>query len=765
MSTRDRDRYLREPPSYRFRDNFNYNSRDRVRNRNRNSGQSLSYVENIKDLLREQNQYLNNYFKRTILPNLTRERNFEKKNNDLKDIIGVFLWTFDRSISFQKQVLLLNNITQLIRDLNQNFSLNFLKLKISHSDDFYRRIIQDFIQNLNINREELEDMDFITDNFFYLLNIICDEVELENIFKRMNIRLTNQYMDLKRNSVIRKTRIQIKPNTIKHSFYQFMNEIFQNIYQINTRDERTPLSEEIKISIIHLISSIFMNQTDITYYVYEEYLKKRGLNKPIFFNLQKKLTNMTLRYYLPISYLLTDRRLKKYTQTEINTIIERVGERKGAQGFVNIDPETRIAQKYLNMRINRTPELGAGEEESTFYKVKEDKLKLSYSRINNTIPTIILIEYIIHTFLYRINPNYVSEILGISYTNNIAQIQYRLINGYNPSQLLSKPINRMNPDENKLIQFIFQGSERLGDRPLFNQWNRLKNSSSHFNFYQYLDSNKSKFMIPESFHFPQIRNIYRMIFQIMREYQHRLNFIHSDFGFGNMMFDKDKIQRSPSGEYISFQEGFIKLVDFELSSIFIPFDQTKPSEKYLIKKVENNYSTIVRNFVENANINPVGIKIYDLTRLILLGLVQNIYKRELVNIIPTEFIYTILQHFGRPYLQIQYKDLLKRFHSLFLTVEHKKDALKYLSQTISINYIIRNYVFFGIIPDGYTSENVLSHLIRYFTNGDLYFRRENFVLPSIEERPRDIIPGHPTVTFSDLFTPEYLINSFSPSNA
>ncbi len=741
-------------------------NRIRDRNWNRQSRQESIYINRIKDLLSRSDVELNNYFE-NIYDRL--KKFYPKRNEDLKDIMGVFLWTFDETIipvSIQKQVLLLNNITQLIRELNRNFNLNLSQLKLNKSQNLYESIIRTFISSLNENNERFEDMDKITNNFFYLLNIMCDERMLENIFKTMNINSKNKFIKLKRNSVIKKAPTRITPNIMEKSFYHFMGEIFQHVNQINTRGEIIALQDPIKITIIDLISSVFDDQTNLINYVNDTYLVQNKLNQSILLNLQKKLFNMSLRYYLPISYLLTDRHLKRYTQSEINTIIERVGERKGAQGFVNIHRESRTAEKYLNMRINTDNEREAGDEESTFYKVREGNTKSTYTRINNTIPAIILIEYIIHSYLYRVNQNYVSRIDGIKFTNNVAQIHYGLINGYNPKQLLSKPMNRRSPNEEKLIQFIYQGNRIDDGRPLFSQrYNRkTRNESEGVNLLRFFDSPEiqNKFRIPEHFDYPQIRTIYFMIFEALGVYQNSLNFVHSDFGLGNMMFDIEKIETSATGEYVSLQDGFIKIVDFELSSIFIPFDNAIPDKKYLVKKIEQNYTTIVRNFVKNADNNPVGIKIYDIVRFILIELIKNIYDHDHENYTPTEFIYTMLQYFGRPFIQINYKDLLIRFHQLFVINRLDNEAFKNLCQSLSRNYILRNYVFFGIIPTGYTQENVISYLQRYYNKKDnLYFSRVNCILPPPEDRPDDIIPGYRGITFSDLFTPEYLLQSFS----
>ncbi len=759
-----KDRYRpREEDRYRPReDNYGRREEDSSR-RERNWNQRLiqrKYNRGIIERLSRPSQELYNYFEQIIFPNLSQERSFNVKNEDLKDIIQVFLWTFTQSnISIQKQVLLLTNITNLIRELNKRFSLNFLKLKINETKEFYSEMISTFIRKLYNEQVRFEDIDMITNNFFYLLNIICDSTILENIFKEMNINLTNQFMNLKKNSVIKKTRIKVKSTNSEKYFYTFMNSILSNVNQQSSNGSFLPLNIDVKTTICDLLYMIFEDQTKLIDRVYQTYILRNSFSRPILLNLKDKLTNMSFQYYLPISYLLTNRRLKKYIQSEINAIINKVGERKGKQGFVDINQASESAVKYLNMRINTTPELEEGEEKSTFYKVREGNLKPNYTRINNTIPTIIFIEYIIHSRLYFLNPNYVSQVRGITYTNNIAQIHYQLIDGYNPNELLSKSLNRRTVDENRLIEFIYNGSQPKANRTLFKKWNR-REDSENFNLMEYLDSNQQKFIIPPSFNFPQIRTIYLMIFNILKIYQDGLNFVHSDFGFGNMMFDKSKIKISSTGEYIGFEEGFIKLVDFELSSIFIPFDILKPTEKYLIKKVENNYTTIVRNFVEYADINPIGIKIYDIVRFILNHLLKNIFDKSIV---PTEFIYTLLQHFGKPYIpQIQYKDMIKRFYQLFITLPPlSKETFKNLSFTISRNYIVRNYIFFNIIPTGYTADNVISYLKRYNNNGDLYCKKENFILPPLSERPTDIIPGYPTLTFSDLFTPEILIQSFS----
>ncbi len=743
-------------------DNYGRREEDSSR-RERNWNQRLiqrKYNRGIIERLSRPSQELYNYFEQIIFPNLSQERSFNVKNEDLKDIIQVFLWTFTQSnISIQKQVLLLTNITNLIRELNKRFSLNFLKLKINETKEFYSEMISTFIRKLYNEQVRFEDIDMITNNFFYLLNIICDSTILENIFKEMNKNLTNQFMNLKKNSVIKKTRIKVKSTNSEKYFYTFMNSILSNVNQQSSNGSFLPLNIDVKTTICDLLYMIFEDQTKLIDRVYQTYILRNSFSRPILLNLKDKLTNMSFQYYLPISYLLTNRRLKKYIQSEINAIINKVGERKGKQGFVDINQASESAVKYLNMRINTTPELEEGEEKSTFYKVREGNLKPNYTRINNTIPTIIFIEYIIHSRLYFLNPNYVSQVRGITYTNNIAQIHYQLIDGYNPNELLSKSLNRRTVDENRLIEFIYNGSQPKANRTLFKKWNR-REDSENFNLMEYLDSNQQKFIIPPSFNFPQIRTIYLMIFNILKIYQDGLNFVHSDFGFGNMMFDKSKIKISSTGEYIGFEEGFIKLVDFELSSIFIPFDILKPTEKYLIKKVENNYTTIVRNFVEYADINPIGIKIYDIVRFILNHLLKNIFDKSIV---PTEFIYTLLQHFGKPYIpQIQYKDMIKRFYQLFITLPPlSNESFKNLSFTISRNYIVRNYIFFNIIPTGYTADNVISYLKRYNNNGDLYCKKENFILPPLSERPTDIIPGYPTLTFSDLFTPEILIQSFS----
>ncbi len=743
-------------------DNYGRREEDSSR-RERNWNQRLiqrKYNRGIIERLSRPSQELYNYFEQIIFPNLSQERRWNIKNEDLKDIIQVFLWTFTQSnISIQKQVLLLTNITNLIRELNKRFSLNFLKLKINETKEFYSEMISTFIRKLYNEQVRFEDIDMITNNFFYLLNIICDSTILENIFKEMNKNLTNQFMNLKKNSVIKKTRIKVKSTNSEKYFYTFMNSILSNVNQQSSNGSFLPLNIDVKTTICDLLYMIFEDQTKLIDRVYQTYILRNSFSRPILLNLKDKLTNMSFQYYLPISYLLTNRRLKKYIQSEINAIINKVGERKGKQGFVDINQASESAVKYLNMRINTTPELEEGEEKSTFYKVREGNLKPNYTRINNTIPTIIFIEYIIHSRLYFLNPNYVSQVRGITYTNNIAQIHYQLIDGYNPNELLSKSLNRRTVDENRLIEFIYNGSQPKANRTLFKKWNR-REDSENFNLMEYLDSNQQKFIIPPSFNFPQIRTIYLMIFNILKIYQDGLNFVHSDFGFGNMMFDKSKIKISSTGEYIGFEEGFIKLVDFESSSIFIPFDILKPSEKYLIKKVENNYSTIVRNFVEYSDINPIGIKIYDIVRFILNHLLKNIFDKSIV---PTEFIYTLLQHFGKPYIpQIQYKDMIKRFYQLFITLPPlSNESFKNLSFTISRNYIVRNYIFFNIIPTGYTEENVISYLKRYNNNGDLYCKKENFILPPLSERPTDIIPGYPTLTFSDLFTPEILIQSFS----
>jgi hypothetical protein len=763
-SDRYETHYKRREDSYRRReDSYGRREEDnsrRERNLNQQFIQKRKYNRGIKERLSSSDQELNIFFERIIFQNLSQERSFNVKNEDLKDIIQVFLWTFSQSnISIQKQVLLLTNITKLIRELNRHFSLNFLKLKINETKEFYSEMISTFIRKLYIERVRFEDIDMITNNLFYLLNIICDSTILENIFKEMNINLTNQFMNLKKNSVIKKTRIKVNSTKSEKYFYTFMNSILSNVNQQSSNGSFMTLNIEVKTTICDLLFMIFEDQKNLIDYVYQTYLLRNSFSRPILLNLKDKLTNMSLRYYLPISYLLTNRRLKKYIQAEINAIINKVGERKGKQGFVDINLGSESAVKYLNMRINTTPELEEGEEESTFYKVREGNLKPSYTRINNTIPTIILIEYIIHSRLYFLNPNYVSQVRGITYTNNIAQIHYQLIDGYNPKQLLYKSLNRRTVDENRLIEFIYNGSQPIANRTLFKKWNRREDSEK-FNLIEYLDSNQQKFIIPPSFNFPQIRTIYLMIFNILQIYQNGLNFVHSDFGFGNMMFDKSKIKISSTGEYIGFEEGFIKLVDFESSSIFIPFDILKPTEKYLIKKVENNYSTIVRNFVEYTDINPIGIKIYDIVRFILIELLKNIFDRN-IGYTPTEFIYTLLQHFGKPYIQIQYKDMIKRFYQLFITLPLSDESFKNICLTISRNYIVRNYVFFNIIPTGYTADNVISYLRRYNNNGDLYCRKENFILPPLTERPTDIIPGYPTLTFSDLFTPEILIQSFS----
>ncbi len=743
-------------------DNYGRREEDSSR-RERNWNQRLiqrKYNRGIIERLSRPSQELYNYFEQIIFPNLSQERSFNVKNEDLKDIIQVFLWTFTQSnISIQKQVLLLTNITNLIRELNKRFSLNFLKLKINETKEFYSEMISTFIRKLYNEQVRFEDIDIITNNFFYLLNIICDSTILENIFKEMNKNLTNQFMNLKKNSVIKKTRIKVKSTNSEKYFYTFMNSILSNVNQQSSNGSFLPLNIDVKTTICDLLYMIFEDQTKLIDRVYQTYILRNSFSRPILLNLKDKLTNMSFQYYLPISYLLTNRRLKKYIQSEINAIINKVGERKGKQGFVDINQASESAVKYLNMRINTTPELEEGEEKSTFYKVREGNLKPNYTRINNTIPTIIFIEYIIHSRLYFLNPNYVSQVRGITYTNNIAQIHYQLIDGYNPNELLSKSLNRRTVDENRLIEFIYHGSQPKANRTLFKKWNR-REDSENFNLMEYLDSNQQKFIIPPSFNFPQIRTIYLMIFNILKIYQDGLNFVHSDFGFGNMMFDKSKIKISSTGEYIGFEEGFIKLVDFESSSIFIPFDILKPSEKYLIKKVENNYSTIVRNFVEYSDINPIGIKIYDIVRFIINQLLKNIFDKSIV---PTEFIYTLLQYLGKPYIpQIQYKDMIKRFYQLFITLPPlSNESFKNLSFTISRNYIVRNYIFFNIIPTGYTEENVISYLKRYNNNGDLYCKKENFILPPLSERPTDIIPGYPTLTFSDLFTPEILIQSFS----
>ncbi len=759
-----KDRYRpREEDRYRPReDNYGRREEDSSR-RERNWNQRLiqrKYNRGIIERLSRPSQELYNYFEQIIFPNLSQERSFNVKNEDLKDIIQVFLWTFTQSnISIQKQVLLLTNITNLIRELNKRFSLNFLKLKINETKEFYSEMISTFIRKLYNEQVRFEDIDMITNNFFYLLNIICDSTILENIFKEMNKNLTNQFMNLKKNSVIKKTRIKVKSTNSEKYFYTFMNSILSNVNQQSSNGSFLPLNIDVKTTICDLLYMIFEDQTKLIDRVYQTYILRNSFSRPILLNLKDKLTNMSFQYYLPISYLLTNRRLKKYIQSEINAIINKVGERKGKQGFVDINQASESAVKYLNMRINTTPELEEGEEKSTFYKVREGNLKPNYTRINNTIPTIIFIEYIIHSRLYFLNPNYVSQVRGITYTNNIAQIHYQLIDGYNPNELLSKSLNRRTVDENRLIEFIYNGSQPKANRTLFKKWNR-REDSENFNLIEYLDSNQQKFIIPPSFNFPQIRTIYLMIFNILKIYQDGLNFVHSDFGFGNMMFDKSKIKISSTGEYIGFEEGFIKLVDFELSSIFIPFDILKPTEKYLIKKVENNYTTIVRNFVEYADINPIGIKIYDIVRFIINQLLKNIFDKSIV---PTEFIYTLLQYLGKPYIpQIQYKDMIKRFYQLFITLPPlSKETFKNLSFTISRNYIVRNYIFFNIIPTGYTADNVISYLKRYNNNGDLYCKKENFILPPLSERPTDIIPGYPTLTFSDLFTPEILIQSFS----
>lgn len=769
MRTRERD-----GNSFRSRERDSYQERDHpVRERNHNS-KRLNISKIIRIILRkdELNQTLHKHFRNDVYKYLINS-SIEKIDRDisLQNIITFFLnCVVNEKILIKNKIILLKEIVQLIRELNRHFSLNLDDLKIVSPPIQYTIIIPTFIEELYSNQRELENIESITNDFFYLMNIACGDIRLEQIFKEMRPENVNRYMSLKRNSTIRNKRIS--PANMIISFHNFISRILVNVKQKQRGGELLNIPDEQKISITALLAELFPYQTNLIQQVYVEYLFENRLNEFILKNLVKELTNMSLRFYLPISYLLTNRDLKDFTQDEINQIIERVGPRKGQQGFVDINREHGLAEKYLNMRIDNS-----SPTSSTFYK-ERGNTKPNYTRINNTLPTYILIEYIIHSYLYQTNSNFVSNVLGITYSKKIAQIHYQLIHGYNPKQLLSKNPNRLTPDENKLIDFIYSGgSPRIqraegGTNGLFQRWNKKRSYGQH-DFLVYLEKPEIqyKFRIPSSteLFFPHIRDIYRMTFQALKAYQDSLNFVHSDFGLGNMMFDVEKIQKD-SDNYIALQEGFIKLVDFELSSIFIPFDNSKPEKKNLIKRIDNNYSTVVRNFVQNADINPEGLKIYDIVRFILNELVLDIYNIY-DNITPSEFIYTFLQHFGRPYLQIDYKGLLRRFHQLLLTETSKTEYFKNLCLTISRNYIVRNYVFFGILPPRTTNANVIHYLSKYNLRGEFYFRKENFILPPFIERPDDIIriDGHSyrdstgtrDLTYSDLFSPEYIIPSFT----
>lgn len=753
--------YKRHPGQERDRNS--YRERDLLE-RKRNNSSINNYIEPIENIIKRYPSELGRYFEFKIFKDIQWMRDMDKEEK-LKNIIFFFLENVNnKRIPIQNKIILLKEIVQLIRVLNRNFSLNLDNLKIVNQSIQYDIIIPTFIQELDNHQREIENMENITNDFYYLMNITCGEIGLEQIFKRMRSENVNRYMSLKRNSTIRNKRIS--PANMRISFYDFISRILVNVKQKQRGGELLDIPEEQKISITALLTELFQDQTNLIQKVYVEYLFENILNQKILKNLQKKLTNMSLRYYLPISYLLTNRDLKDYTQVEMNQIIERVGERKGKQGFVDIHQEGRSAVKYLNMRINNsTPN---SPPPPTLYKIKEGNTKPNYTRINNTIPTYILMEYIIHSYLYQTNPNFVSRVLGITYSKKIAQIHYQLIQGYNPKQLLSKNPNHLNPDENKLIDFIYSGGTPRIRRVegegncLFHRWNP-RGPSGQPDLLVYLEEPEIqyKFRIPSSteLYFPHIRDIYRMTFQVLKFYQDTLNFVHSDFGLGNMMFDVEKIQKE-GDNYMALEEGFIKLVDFELSSIFIPFDNSKPSEKILLKRMDNNYSTVVRNFVQNADINPEGFKIYDIVQSILYVLVKDIYDIY-ESITPPEFIYTFLQYFGRPYLQIDYKGLLRRFHQLFLTETLKTEYFKNVCLTISRNYVVRNYVFFGILPRGTTNANVIHYLSKYNLNGEFYFRKENFILPPREERPNDIIEGHSPLTYSDLFSPKYIIPSFT----
>ncbi len=742
--------YRKKRPSESYRE-----EKSSERNRGNNNIE-IDYTK-ISQLIKQNNiEKMKNYFQYNIYSILNRIPNLREIINHFQRLIDFVLNTFmNESILIEPKIYLILNLSELLKILVGTNLIDLYQIQRRQVIDKYQSMFQILIQHKDSISPQLLDKGL--DSIHYLINQLLAKDQVESIYKRVNKPLINGYMNLKKRQMIRKSNEIIRPNNMIKPFHRFLHDLFINVNYETSRNTRTRIPEESQRSIIYLFIEFFTNQMN-EFLSYETRLQNSKLNHQILLKIKKYLNDLELTYYLPISYNLTNSNLRRYEQENINAIKRRVGERKGAQGFVNIHPEVGMAEKYLNLRIHPS----TGLEPATFYNTKIGNTKEEYTRINNTIPARVFSEYIIHSYLYSVNPNYVSEIQGITFSRNVAQIHYQLIDGYNPLQLLNRYLDHKlkNQEESDLIDIIFHGSVRMETQRPIQNLTTVNEINSHLN--------SINFRIPEGIHYPNISRIYQLIFQALATYQRSASFVHSDFGWGNMMFDKTKIKPLPLPTGTSqFQDGFIKLVDFELSSINVAFDSTKPEEKTLIKRMDSQKSTIMRNFVQIESLNPLGIKIYDSVRFILDQIVFGIFVIHFDYKIPIEFKITILQNFGKhykerfPQVQLNEKEILKRFSKLLKV--YPKSLLnpgKILVKAISQNYKIRNYVFFGIIPRGMNELNVIERLSRYLnTKNPVYYNYENIILPPLSMRPDDILDGE--FTYSELFTPEYLESCFS----
>ncbi len=381
-------------------------------------------------------------------------------------------------------------------------------------------------------------------------------------------------------------------------------------------------------------------------------------------------------YLIPISNILSNKNLNNLNRS---TNIES----RGSTGLVKTNNKNPLfINKYIHLKIkNNNKEkninmnilrnymtnvlvpIEKGRDYDRRYK------RFLYERIENYVPGNILIESLIQEICYNIKPNFIPKIDKLVYHKKICKLKMEKIDGFEFSKFLS-----------------------------------IKNNNSI--------SSKTKSFLQNNISF-----IFFKIFENLKDLQDRINFVHFDLHFNNIMISKNNFN-SETEEFL-FPDNLIKLIDYGTSSLVVPLinkDTQKIEMKYVkIYKDSNKFYWLEK--IINPYINPYLMKITYYVKFFTYILYGNKNKfRQENNLrsysVSPEIANLIIRRLGIDGTVDDFKTRINKllpFYTNYLRRYHRIEPLQIhngqrvniyfyelIYNYINYNYILRNYAFFNI---------------------------------------------------------------------
>ncbi len=428
---------------------------------------------------------------------------------------------------------------------------------------------------------------------------------------------------------------------------------------------------------------------------------------------------------IPISIVLSEISLNN---VNMSTAIES----RGARGLVRTNDENpALINKYLHLKIKnnireQNINMGILRNYLTNLIVPTERgrnynrayQRLLYKREENFVPGNILIESLIQEICYHVKPNFVPRIDKLVFYKKICKIKMKKIDGYEFSKFLSiRNSNNISPNTKLFLQ--------------------------------------NNFSI-----------IVQLVFENLKDLQDRINFVHFDLHFNNIMICKNNFNVE-TGEFL-FPDNLIKLIDYGTSSLVVPLinKDTMGIETKYIKMYEDSQKFYWLEKFKNPYINPNLMKITDAVKFftsILYGN-KNKFRQEENSrsyVVSPEIANLIISRLGINGTVDDFKTRINRllpFYTSYLRRYHGIEPLQiHGGQRVNIyfyelihnytnyNYLLRNYVFFNI---GTISNQ------RDFNN--IVLNEQNFIQPSLNSSSVD--------PYGIRFTCDNIIRLFSLPN-